>query len=180
MYPFGEDLASPSLVITLLSPFSVNTNNMYPGAPNQKASLVPYFASLHSIYQQILWLYPKNVSQDHPCLSIQFKLLLASLPSFSFFEKKKKTLFYIGVQLINNVVTVSGELQSDSDICIVFFSHLGCYMILSRIPCAVQQVHVVIHLKYSSAFMSIPNSLSFSPTPSPGNHKSLSLRTYSS
>ena len=64
----------------------------------------------------------------------------------------KKFLFYIGAQLINNVVLLSGVQQSDSVIHIhisIFFqilfplkgeqnNNLGYYRILSRVPCAIQ------------------------------------------
>ena len=52
---------------------------------------------------------------------------------------------YIGVELIYNVMLVSGVQQSDSVIHIfiypfffIFFSHIGYYRILSRAPCAIQ------------------------------------------
>ena len=42
-----------------------------------------------------------------------------------------------------------------------FFSHLGYYKALSRVPCAVQFKYLlVIYFKYSSVYMSIPNSQS--------------------
>ena len=55
----------------------------------------------------------------------------------------KKFFIYIGVQLINNAVLVSGVWKSDSGICIrisilfQFFFHLGFYKILSIFTCAV-------------------------------------------
>ena len=45
----------------------------------------------------------------------------------------------------------------------IFFSYLGCYIILNRVPCAVQQVLVLIYFKYSSVCMSIPNALILPP-----------------
>ena len=50
---------------------------------------------------------------------------------------------FIEIQLIYNVVLVSGLQQSDSVICICtfffrFFSIIGYYKILSRVPCAIQ------------------------------------------
>ena len=56
-------------------------------------------------------------------------------------------LFYIEViQLINNIALVSHVQQSGSvlKIGILFqiISHVGCYIILSRVPCAIQQVFV--------------------------------------
>ena len=49
-----------------------------------------------------------------------------------------------------------------------FFSQLGCYRIVSRVPCAVQYSLLVIHFKYSSVYLSTPNSLTVPPPhPSP-------------
>ena len=52
---------------------------------------------------------------------------------------------YIGVELIYNVVLGSGVQQSGSIIYIytytyLFFSFIGYYRILSRVPCAIQWV----------------------------------------
>ena len=49
-----------------------------------------------------------------------------------------------------------------------FFSHSGCYVILSRVPCAIQYVFVgypfyFIFFLYSSVYMSVPNSLTIPP-----------------
>ena len=52
--------------------------------------------------------------------------------------------------MINNVVLVLGVQQSDSvvqthsvvPILFKFFSHLGCYRVMSRVPYALQQVLV--------------------------------------
>ena len=46
----------------------------------------------------------------------------------------------------------------------------GCHITLSRVPCAIQ---LVIHVKYSSAYLSIPNSLTI---PSPQQKKNHRLR----
>ena len=52
-------------------------------------------------------------------------------------------LFYTGVKSIYNVMLDSGVQQSDSVIYThgpIFFKsffHLGCYIILSRVPCAI-------------------------------------------
>ena len=60
---------------------------------------------------------------------------------------KESFVFYFGVQLIKNVAIVSGE-QSNSAMHIHVFIlpqtplHPGCHIILSRIPCIIQQVHV--------------------------------------
>ena len=62
----------------------------------------------------------------------------------SFFLFFFNFLFYIGAQLINNIMLVSGVQQSDQLRAYVYlfffklFSHLGCYIILSRVPCAIQ------------------------------------------
>ena len=53
-----------------------------------------------------------------------------------------------------------------------FLSRLGCYIKLSKVPCAIQYVFVGCHFKYSSVYMSIPNSLTIPPrTVLPGNGK---------
>ena len=52
--------------------------------------------------------------------------------------------------MIYNVVLVSGVWQSESVIHIhrstllffIFFSHIGHYRVLSRVPCAIQQVPI--------------------------------------
>lgn len=48
----------------------------------------------------------------------------------------------------------------------------GCHITLNRVPCALDNRSLlVIRIKYSSAHMSIPNSLSLPPALPPGNHK---------
>ena len=55
-------------------------------------------------------------------------------------------LFYIGAELIYNAVLVSGAQQNNSFLHIYlpiffrFFSHIGYCRILSRVPCAIQEV----------------------------------------
>ena len=44
-----------------------------------------------------------------------------------------------------------------------FFPHLGCYTIQNRVRCARQQVLTGYPFKYSSVYMSIPNSLLIPP-----------------
>ena len=44
-----------------------------------------------------------------------------------------------------------------------FFSHIAYYRVLSRVPCGIQQVLVGYLFKYSSMYMSIPNSQSIPP-----------------
>ena len=57
----------------------------------------------------------------------------------------------------------SKEIQSYIYICVFFFkffSHLGYYRILSRLPCAIdfQQISLLaIYFKYSSVYLSILN-----------------------
>ena len=57
-----------------------------------------------------------------------------------------------------------------------FYSHLSCYIILSRVLCALQRTLLVMRFTYSSVYMSIPNSLAIPPllnpsSTSPSNHK---------
>ena len=63
---------------------------------------------------------------------------------------------------------VSAEQWRDSAIHICILSqtplHPSYYITLSRVPCAIQ--FLVIHFKYSSMYMSIPNALT-SPIPHP-------------
>ena len=73
-------------------------------------------------------------------------------------------LFCIGVLLINNVMIVSGEQQRDSAIHI-HVSILFQTPLLSRLPHNTEQSSLcygrsllIIHFKYSSVYMSIPNS----------------------
>ena len=74
---------------------------------------------------------------------------------------------------------VSGVQQSESVIYIDplflrFFSHIGHYRVLSRVPCAIHTVGslFVIYFMYSSMYMSIPISQFIFPHPlPPGNHK---------
>ena len=53
-------------------------------------------------------------------------------------------------------VLISGAQQNDSAICIHVSNlfqvliHLGCSMILSKVPCAIPSSLLVIHFKYSS------------------------------
>ena len=46
-------------------------------------------------------------------------------------------------------------------------SHPSCHIILSRVSCAISRSLLVTHFKYSSMYMSIPNSLPPSSHPSP-------------
>ena len=45
-----------------------------------------------------------------------------------------------------------------------FFSHLNCYKILNKVP---HRSWLIIHFKYSSVYMSVPNSQSIPPSHSP-------------
>ena len=77
--------------------------------------------------------------------------------------------FLTGVQTINNVI-VLGEMQRDSTIHIHVSilpqtpSHPACHITLSRVLCLYSRSLLVIHFKYSSVHMSIPNSLTI-PSP---------------
>ena len=56
--------------------------------------------------------------------------------------------FYIGEELVNNVVLISVVKQSDSVICMytfffLFFSIMVYPRTLNIVPCAIQQDHVV-------------------------------------
>ena len=57
---------------------------------------------------------------------------MTGTPKFNFY------FYFISIELIYNVVLVSGVQQSD----IYIFSHIGYYRILRRVPCAIQQVLV--------------------------------------
>ena len=70
-----------------------------------------------------------------------------------FFYFVLKILFCIGIQLVNNVVIVSGGQQGNSAIHIQVYlstyplsprlpSHPGCHITLSRVPCAIREVLV--------------------------------------
>ena len=56
-----------------------------------------------------------------------------------------KLIIFIGVELVSSVVLVSGVQQSESVIythtsTLRFFSHVGHYRVLHRVPCAIQQI----------------------------------------
>ena len=77
-------------------------------------------------------------------------------------------LILIGVQLIYNVVFQVYSNVNQLYIYIYplffrFFSHIGHYRVLGRVPCAIQQV-LIIYFIYSSVCMSIPIS-QFIPSP---------------
>ena len=76
----------------------------------------------------------------------------ADSPVFSPWSSQWVFLFVlIEVQVVYNVVLVSGVQQSDSVIHIfffTFFSLISYYKILSRVPCAIQQVLLVIYFIY--------------------------------
>ena len=70
------------------------------------------------------------------------------MKAFLFLKK-----FFIGICLIYDAVLVSGVLQSESTIyiyvcvcvcvCVLFFRlfyHIGHHRVLSRVPCAIQEV----------------------------------------
>ena len=77
----------------------------------------------------------------------------------------KSFVFCIGVQLINNVVIVSGGQQRDSAIHIYMYSfspklssHPGCHITVNKVPWLCSRTLFVFHFKYSSVCMSIRNS----------------------
>ena len=77
--------------------------------------------------------------------------------------------FFIGVQLIYNVVLVSAVQQSESVIYIYplffrFFSHIGDYRVLSRVPCAIQQV-LISYLFYIQQYVYVNPNLPIYPSP---------------
>ena len=79
------------------------------------------------------------------------------------------TFFLIEVQLIYNVVLVSGVQQSDSAIYIFFFrffSLIDYYKILSIFPCATQQV-LVGYLFYVQQCVCVNPKLLIYPAPLP-------------
>ena len=104
------------------------------------------------------------------------------------FYTRSSDLFHLflkifnGVELIYNVVLVSGVQQSESVkhihrstlffFFLRFFSHIGHYRVLSRVPCAIQQV--LIRPPSPSTWKLVgtllPTSSHFPPPPAPGNH----------
>ena len=77
--------------------------------------------------------------------------------------------------MIDNVVIVSSGTVKGTQPCMhaypfspKFPSPPGCHITLSRVPYAIQSSLLVIHFKYSSAYMTFPMSLT---VPSPDNHK---------
>ena len=94
----------------------------------------------------------------------------------------EQLLFFFKIfieMLINNVVLVSGVQQSDSVIHIHlylfffrFFSIIGCYKILSIVPCAIQQVLIGYLFYIQQCVYFNPKLLVYPSSPSPfGNHK---------
>ena len=86
------------------------------------------------------------------------------------------TYFYflnvIGVQLTHNAVLVSGVQQSEAVIQLRmytypfpfgFFSHIGHYTVLSRLPCAIQQVLVTYLFCIQQCIYVNPNLIYPSP-----------------
>ena len=98
-------------------------------------------------------------------------LYLATLPNFTIsnnfrFLYRFLKLIFIGVQLIYNVVLVSAVQQSESAKLYIyprffrFFSHIGHYRVLSRVPCAIPQV-LISYLFYIQTVISSINNNSF-------------------
>ena len=95
----------------------------------------------------------RNVQLKHytTCpLSKSKHVIFGTRPSSRLYHFLKN---FIGVQLTYSVVLLSGVQQSQSvlqihlSILFRFFPHIGCYRILSRVPCAIQQV-LVTHAFY--------------------------------
>ena len=83
----------------------------------------------------------------------------------------KKCYFFIGIQLINNVVLVSGVQQSDSVIYVpILFSNYFPNQVVMEYRAEFPVLHrgslLVIHFTYGNVYMSIPNSLT-NPLSSP-------------
>ena len=107
----------------------------------------------------------------HPSMLISSS---GSLQLFFFFNK----LIFIGVQLIYTAVLVSAVQQSESIIHILyiyplffrFYSHIGHYRVLSRVPCAIllySRSLLFVCFIYSSVYMSIPISQLIPPPLTP-------------
>ena len=76
---------------------------------------------------------------------------------------------FIGAQLSYNVVLVLGVQQSESVIHIStlffrFFSHIDHYRVLSRVPCAIQQV-LISYLFYIQQCVYVNPNLTVYPSP---------------
>ena len=93
---------------------------------------------------------------------------------------KKKTFYFVleFSQLTRKVVIVSGEQWRDLAIHIRVSilpqtpSHPGCIWHWAELPLLYSRSLWVIHFKYSSVYISIPNSLTIpSPHPFPQKHK---------
>ena len=112
-----------------------------------------------------------------PCCHIfQFWREAGNLIFFLFLKKN----YFIEVELVYNVVLISGVQQSDSVIHIctfffIFFSVMVHHRILNIVPCAISRTLLFIHSLCNSLHLLIPNSQS-TPLPPPlplGNHKSV-------
>ena len=130
--------------------------------PCSKTHTLPFFfASPKSVTvcTNVPSLYNKKLLQPH---FIPYSCLV---PAQCLFKKK-----VIGVELICNIVLISGEEQSESIIHIHkftlfrFFSHICHYRVLSRVPCAIQQVLLSYYCICNSTYMSISIS-QFIPSP---------------
>ena len=85
-------------------------------------------------------------------MKLEFQLWFQNSFLFNF-------LFSIGVQLINDI----DSFRCTAKLFSYTFSHLGCYITLSRVPCAIySRSLLVIHLKYSSACTSTQTLYPFS------------------
>ena len=72
---------------------------------------------------------------------------------------------FIGVQLIYNIVLILGAQQSEYVHSFLrFFSHIGHYRVLSRVPCAIQQV-LISYLFYIQQCVYVNPNLPTYPSP---------------
>ena len=108
-----------------------------------------------------------------PSTGFTSKTSLWSLDLFSFFLFQ--FLCYIGVQLIYNVVLVSGVQQSDSVIYIYeifrFFFHIGYYRLLCSVLSAIQQV-LFVYLFNIQLYVYVNLKPLIDPSPSTHTHLS--------
>ena len=69
-------------------------------------------------------------------------------------------MLVLGVQQSNSVIYIYMYVFF-----LKFFSSLGCYRLLSKAPCSIQRVLLIICFKNSNVFMLISNSFSVRPHP---------------
>ena len=127
-----------------------------------------YKVSTHFSDKTQLSISLSSSSQGFTLLNIRLNIIFNFLLTFF------KLFFYFLLKYswLANIVLVSGDQWRDSVIYTQFspkfHSHPGCHITLSRVPSAYNSFLLVIHFKYSSVYMSIPNSLTIlSPHTSP-------------